>query len=129
MSLPVFNRVMSYWGPGLFPATDFPSGNRHVQLYVLSRPTVDVQQEDVIAPPAAVSWVPGVYVRVDRLFLSDFPPPYVSMIWQDAIGPDELSVQWRCVWWEVMHLGFPNEYVVMQCVQCDGFGVSPDPGR
>lgn len=129
MSLPQFNKLMAMWRPGHLPSVDPADGSYEVQLYVISRPTVDVTQENIIMPPATTTWVPGVYVRLPLTLFGDYSDPYVGTIWGNEIGPVPFQAYWRVVWWEVMHFGFPNEYICMQCIQCDQFGASPDPRR
>jgi hypothetical protein len=56
------------------------------------------------------------------------PLPLVGTIFgipMDGIG----SAYYKVLFWDTMHVGFPNAYLYFQCQQCTDAGATPDSRR
>jgi len=114
-TLPTFNLMGDYLGPP--SVSDVP-----FQLYWPSRSLLDIQAN------ARTLWVPPIYVRLGKDFLDYAPTPWVGKLFRYE-ATDEETYYFKIRWWEYLHVGFPNEYLVWLVEQCNSSGVCPDPDR
>jgi len=116
-TLPEFNVLIDVWDSGNLPADDPPDfENVTVQFYVYSRVSFDVQ------PCNLELYQPPIQIRL---------PVSTSAIWvssQIYEVPAESGRYYRARFKERVHLGFPNEYLVVYVVQCqdDGLVIARD---
>ncbi len=109
--VPVFNVVCDLWYAGRFPNTDLPDiDDQECQFYVTSRGPFDVNISDqrLYSPP--------IYLRL---------PLAAIAIWVQAQiveCPPGTGRYFSARWKERMHLGFPNEYLVIVLGQCASDG-------
>lgn len=122
-NLPNFNIPGDVWFAGNAPILGPPdnTGNFY-QLYTYSRADPGISD---FAPDL---FRPTILVRVPVALYPHLGPPLVGCIFGFT---DSQGFVWyySVKWWNMVHQGFPNEYVECQVAQCDSAGVSPDSGR
>jgi len=109
--LPTFNLLSDMWDSPNTPAANLPdSTNVPMQLYVPSKGLIDVQ-------PDYIPWyVPPVYLRMLSVDAAAWASSWI-------IECPKASGRWyRARWKEVIHSGFPNEYLAILVHQCDNVG-------
>lgn len=110
-TVPNFNVLVDVWDAGAVPADDDPDyENVTCQFYVYSRVSFDVQ------PCELELYTPAIQVRM---------PVSTAAIWasgQIFECPAESARYYRARFKERVHLGFPNEYLVVYVVQCNSEG-------
>jgi hypothetical protein len=113
MTLPNFNLSASAWNNPKKPSTD-PADviGKDVQLYVPSRGVLD------ILPGGPLNWVPPIYLRIASTGPALTPAVW---IWEVITGSAQY---YRVRWKQVIHQGFPNEYVAHLVEQCDSAGIA-----
>jgi len=109
---PVFNVPVDVWDAGNVPS-DVPPDFENVtcQFYVYSRVSFDVN------PCELELYTPAIQVRM---------PLSTIAIWESSQVyevPAESGRYYRARFKERVHLGFPNEYLVVYVVQCNDAGV------
>ena len=112
---PTFNMLALVWLEGQDAAVDEPDYvDILMQVYVHSRADIDV------TPGQPERWVPPIYLR--------FPKEY-SLIRTGAIiqVSDRFGDYYKVRWAQAIHMGFPNEYWMTQCEQCDVDCNTPRP--
>jgi len=110
-SPPNFNVLADLWFGSNVPFTSLPDfEDQACQFYVYSRGLLD------ITPSDEELWVPPIYLRL----------PLASIVnWRNlqVVECPPASGRWfRARWKERMHMGFPNEYLVVILQQCDAEG-------
>jgi len=116
-TLPVFNVPIDVWDAGHTPAVDDPDfENVNVQFYVYSRVSFDVMPCDLEL------YQPPIQIRM---------PASTSAIWvsgQIFEAPAESGRYYKARFKERVHMGFPNEYLVVYVAQCqsDGAAIARD---
>lgn len=121
-SLPNFNLTVDIWLPPNQPVTGGPDQTARCQMYLLSRTDIEITPSTVqhFVPPVIFRFQPDFYTQVG---------PASGLIFgvQDLVN----AKVWYYVarWWDNIHLGFPNQYTIVLCEQCDAAGFTPDPGR
>lgn len=92
------------------------------QVYLHSRGDWDM------TPANNDEWNPTIHLRFDFSTLAVFGYLQVKNIWTytDVNG---FVYNYRCRWWDVVHPGFSNQYLLWLCEQVDKNGNSPDPFR
>lgn len=111
-TVPQFNVPVDFWSTGHIPDDDPPDfENVSCQFYIYSRVSFDVQpcELELYQPPmqlrvprsAALAWVAGQVFEV----------------------PAESGRYYRARYKDRVHLGFPNEYLVIFVVQCGSDGI------
>lgn len=110
-TVPQFNVAVDVWYTGHRPATDGPDAeNVPCQFYLYSRFSLDIQ------PCELELYQPPIFIRL---------PTSESANWQNGQifeCPPESGRYFRARFKERMHLGFPNEYLVVVCIQCNADG-------
>jgi hypothetical protein len=124
-TLPNFNITFNVWYPANTPNAAAADTATAGQFYI---------------------WSKGGFGKVDTGFTRGFPNLFiripigfvkaiegagqtlVNAIFGTA-DPIVVNSYYRCIFWDTIHKGFPNEYGVCQVEQCDGAGTSPDPRR
>lgn len=108
---PVFNVLADVWFAGHTPADHPPDEENQVcQLYVISRPSIDVQ------PDAIELWTPPILIRLP---VGSGAAWEAGQIWEVQA---ESGFYYRSRWKERVHFGFPNAYYVVLVDQCDSHG-------
>jgi len=111
-TVPDFNLLMDVWNAGKIPAADLPdSENVPVQFYLYSRGSFDIQ------PCELELYTPPIWLRL---------PVAENAVWiagQVFECPAESGRYYRARFKEIMHQGFPNQYLVTVVVQCNEFGI------
>jgi len=111
-TVPVFNVPVDVWDAGHVPDDDAPDFEGVTcQFYIYSRGSFDVQ------PCELELYTPPLQIRM---------PASTSAIWisgQVFEVPAESGRYYRARFKDRLHLGFPNEYLVVWVVQCNGAGV------
>jgi len=111
-TLPVFNVPVDVWSSGHTPASDAPDfENVASQPYIYSRVSFDVSQCDLEL------YLPALQIR---------QPLGAIVAWRDGQVfevPAESGRYYRARIKEHVHMGFPNEYLVIFVVQCGADGV------
>jgi len=111
-TVPNFNVFADVWSTGHVPADDDPDfENLTVQLYIYSRVSFDVQ------PCELELYQPPIQIRIPR----QAPIPWVNG--QVFEVPAESGRYYRARFKERVHIGFPNEYLVVVVVQCGSDGI------
>jgi len=110
---PQFNVPSDVWYCGNTPADGVPDvENVSVQLYINPRAPFSIDETILLTFET-----PAIYVRMPRDTLSIWQQLHIVEI------PAESGRYYVARWKEIMHLGFPNEYLVVSVHQCDGSGV------
>lgn len=126
--LPTFNLLASLWTCANKPSNTSPAfTDVPVQKYIYSKP-----QQDFTADYAADLWVEYVAPIVLRFPRTDppFDTPWPAVNIGIAEVPQGSGQYYRTHWQDIAHEGFPNEYHMLVCVQCDDDGKAwPPPGR
>jgi len=110
---PVFNVPVDVWVTGSLPDDDVPDFEGVTcQFYIYSRGSFDVQ------PCELELYTPPIQLRM---------PLDTLLIW--ATGqifevPAESGRYYRARFKDRLHLGFPNEYLVVWLIQCNGAGLA-----
>lgn len=119
---PLFNLLFNYWAPGNLPSGGPALASYYAQLYVYSRSAADS------FPGNNLTYPPSVWLRVSKATIQDIAPDIVGSYWSFT---DTVPVvrYYRCRWWEWTHVGFPNQYGMLNVDQVSSSGVVPDPAR
>lgn len=122
-SVPVFNVLIDLWFGEHTPFTqDADVFNQSAQFYLNSRGALDVKPGD------KSSYTPPIIVRLPTVAIANWTAVTVMEI------PGGTGRYYRARFKEVMHLGFPNQYLMIVAEQCNEKGqaitrdVVPDPG-
>lgn len=117
-----FNLAMDVWEPGHNAAAHPPDHTCQAQLYLVSKPMLDV------TPGAPGQWVPPVLIRISISTSGLIGIHIVDTQWGYT---DSTGRHWYYVarYWDIVHSGFPNEYVQIVCDQCTSARAVPDTGR
>lgn len=111
-TVPNFNVFADVWSTGHVPADDDPDfENLTVQFYIYSRVSFDVQ------PCELELYQPPIQIRI---------PVVAPIPWSQGQVfevPPESGRYYRARFKERVHIGFPNEYLVVVVVQCGADGV------
>lgn len=113
-TLPNFNLTFNLWLSPTAPddsppfATDIPC-----QVYVHAKADIDQIQG------GSNDWVPPIYIRVP---LNAKRPQVGDIIQIIYLGED----YYRVTWTQNIHMGFPNEYVMVLTKHCDAAGEFED---
>jgi len=126
-TLPDFNLLASLWltthNPGSDPADyeDVPC-----QKYVNSRPQQDITPRWDASAGTWIEWCPIIALRFPR-GVTAFAGSWLG--WQVGLVrvPQDVSQVYRVRMGEVIHEGFPNEYVQLICDQVDDGILAPVP--
>jgi hypothetical protein len=111
-SLPQFNLLCRVWNSGNNPALGAHDvEDQPCQFYLYSRGVFDVQPCDLEL------YQPPIYLR--------FPVEAAVVVSEGQVFevPKESGRYFRARFKEVMHYGFPNEYLIAIVVQCNAEGV------
>jgi hypothetical protein len=111
--LPNFNLLADVWFPGHTPATD-PADVTDVpcQLYIHSRFDIGQTAGDV------TSWTPPIIFRMPTA------APVIArgtILKETSVGTGCYKVRWI----QLIHVGFPNQYLVVLVEQCNDDGSTP----
>lgn len=111
-NLPTFNLLADVWYAGKNPAADDPDAeNVPLQFYLASKGTYDVD------PCDNKNYTPPIWLRM---------PMTETAIWTSGQVwevPAETGRYYRARFKDVMHLGFPNQYLIAVVVQCNAEGL------
>jgi len=111
-TLPQFNVNVDVWNAGHVPSEDDPDyENVTSQFYIYSRIAFDVQ------PCELELYQPSIQIRM---------PLAAVVAWTNGQvfeAPAESGRYYRARFKERVHLGFANEYLVIQVVQCGSDGI------
>lgn len=109
-----------WWALGGLPPNP-PDLVGDCQLYVVSR-------QGVLIPDFASLIYQWVEIRVAKGWYENVFSPQVGSVF---LVRDTFTRPWYYLLmrWENVHLGFPNEYTALYCVQCDDQGQVPDSNR
>jgi len=111
-TVPNFNVFADVWSTGHVPADDDPDfENLTVQLYIYSRVSFDVQ------PCELELYQPPIQIRIPRAASTPWVEGQVFEV------PAESGRYYRARFKERVHIGFPNEYLVVVVVQCGSDGI------
>jgi hypothetical protein len=112
-TLPQFNQTAKVWRAGADPRTATPV---HVDIpcqpYLFSRQWIAHHEPDINY------LVPSMQVRFPKGSFS----PLISDVYLLSFSA---FAYYRGVWAERVHPGFPNEYFMVVCVQCDDTSSTP----
>jgi hypothetical protein len=112
-TLPQFNLLADVWYCGRVPDDGDPDAeNITVQLYLNPRGPFGMNDQFT----EFTTLFPPMFVRMPLSAVSEWEQ---SNIWEI---PAESGRYYLVVFKERMHQGFPNEYLLAQCVQCDAEG-------
>lgn len=128
---PTYNLSATFWGAGHIPSTHAPDGIIAFQHYLQPRLTGmwEPAFDNVVEPPIQFRIEPATYLVLRANSHSVIAPNAIVKTilgWTDANG---LTWYYRVKWWEWMHPGFPNAYIVMDVSQCGDGGLSVDHNR
>jgi hypothetical protein len=121
-TLPNYNLNANFYVKGVLPGTGPLWATIPVQLYIYSRAPFGRGVN------AATQGNPVLICRVTSGLLGTFPGNLVGA----TLALPDVKLTWAyyvIVWWDVVHKGFPNEYLMLQLAQCDGNAVTPDSRR
>lgn len=104
--------------------------------FIRSTTTLDVPCQMYLNPRAPIEQTPGnpfsdvpsIYLRVPIAFYTDRPPPWASGIWK-VHHPTTGDWHYIVRFWEILHSGFPNEYLFFNVSQCSPSGNPIDGAR
>jgi len=121
-TVPEFNMAYEWWAV-TNPTTNPPDLTGLCQLYYYSRATGTTPFHT-----APGQQLPMAAVRVDKGWYQMVFSPQVNSIFKI---PDTFGINWYYIvkFWDQIHLGFPNEYTELLCVQCESNGLIPDGNR
>lgn len=126
--LPTFNLLAAAWECGGTPSGGSASyRDLQCQKYISSRPQIDVTAD--YDADQWTQWMPAIVLR----FKWGDPP--FDVMWRDLnLGifevPQDSGRWYRVHWQDMCHEGFPNQYWMAVCTQCDAAGLAwPPPGH
>jgi len=126
--LPNFNLLMNAWACAGTPNGGPPDyEDLRVQKYLTPKMVLDATMPWTV--DYFVEWSPPIVLRVDR---TQSPFDLTWKLWDVGIAecPAGSGQYYRVMMSEIMHEGFPNEYGMLMCTQCDGDGkVYQPPGH
>jgi len=111
-TVPNFNLLADVWNAGHTPADDPPDEeNVPCQFYLYSRGTFDVD------PCELELYTPPIWLRFQSVDAG-----IVSLGQVFEVEP-ETGRYYRARFKEIMHYGFPNQYLIVVVVQCTSDGI------
>lgn len=111
-TVPDFNLLADLWFGTATPGADAPDvEDQECQLYIPSRGLLDIE------PGTQLFWVPPIYLRMPIANLIN----WTSLTVVEVVPGSQRY--YRARWKEIMHEGFPNEYLMCIVEQCDEDGV------
>lgn len=111
-TVPDFNLKSDLWFGTNTPGSDPPDAtNRDCQLYIPSRGLLD------ITPGVLLEWAPPIYYRMPIADLIN----WTSLTVVEVVPGSQRY--FRARFKEIMHEGFPNQYLMVVVEQCDEDGV------
>lgn len=123
--LPNFNLLCNAWACNQTPTNDPPTWEDvPCQLYVVSRPNVSVTPS--YTNDYYVEWNFPIVIRGPRTEqpFDSYANQMGAGIWEVPVGSGNY---YRTLMSEVVHMGFPNEYMAVVVTQCDYDGKMVTP--
>jgi hypothetical protein len=121
--LPNFNLFADFWLFANLPFLGPPDiTNIPVQLWVNNR-EFDFGDQTTLFLAAQT-----VQIRTDKSFWNNIGSQTNGSVWGITDSFHHVWYYYQ-VWWENIHMGFPNEYTQIIAQQCDDHGKVPDPSR
>lgn len=119
---PAFNLSLLWWNTTHIPNVDPADATVDGQLYFNSKPFADIVRAD------PTQWEPCNTIRIPISFFSAVARPYIQTFF-GVPGPGGTLWYYRVRFWDFVHRGFSNEYLLFVVDQCTGAGAIPDSSR
>lgn len=114
---PNFNVSANVWLPPAIPSSSGPTFTAVAcQFYTYSR------TPQLLLHPATGRWLPAIIIRIPFTFPALLPP---DTIFTSTVATNQGNFYYKVQYALHLHVGFPNQYFSLFCLQCNQNGTIP----